>query len=159
LETPEILLQCFGIDLKRRIFTGMPLDDFENFSAYLFCFIPMAFIPFLQDFDLTPNLNIQFDIICKSWIGKIAGPNKRHRTNNGETGVRNVSLSMKLFFGVYPAVYLPLFDCINNSGHPLQEVILLFFLFNAAIEYAFSSLDTCKEGLLGSLRNFIAHED
>src|SRR5208283_279304 len=63
------------------------------------------------------------------------------------------------FFGVYPAVYLPLFDCINNSGHPLQEVILLFFLFNAAIEYAFSSLDTCKEGLLGSLRNFIAHED
>src|SRR5205807_523370 len=76
----EQLLQCFGINIERRIFVDLPLDDANDFLCNVLGLLPMLLEPGLELGHVTrrTNLNVEFNILREARNGEITRTDQRY---------------------------------------------------------------------------------
>src|ERR1041385_7128795 len=71
----------------------------------------------------------------------------------------DVSLSVKLLFGVHPAFNLLHLKSCNDGRNTGQKIVLLFFAFDAFVEYRLNRLDSGHQSLLCAQGHLVTHEN
>ena len=155
----EILLQRFGVHLKWQVFTGVPFDDLEHIGRNVFGLIPMRLVPLLQFFDLSTQLDIEFNVARQARKSKVAGTNQRRRAHHGQLGVGDVCLGVELLFGVNPTLDFPAGNGLHDGRNTRQKIIFGFFALNAVVELAGDTGNAFCKRAVGSFGDFVAHED
>ena len=106
-----------GVDLKGRVFAGVALNDAQNLGGDIFGFGPMAFIPFLKLFDLTPQLDVELHVIVEAGVGEVTRPHQGHRTDHVQLSVSDIGFGVELLFPVDAGLYLTGLDGLDDGGH------------------------------------------
>ena len=155
----EIFLQRLGIHLKWQVFAGVPFDDLEHIGRNVFGLIPMRLVPLLQFFDLSAQLNVEFNITGQARKREIAGANQRGRAHHRQLRVGDVCLGVELLFCVNPALDFSAGDGLHDGRNPRQKIVFGFFALNAVVELAGDTGNAFCKRAVGSFGDFVAHED
>src|ERR1017187_8826700 len=158
----EQFVKCLGVNVKRRVFADLVLDDGENIRSDVLGFLPVLFIPFLQLAHVACglDLDVQLDVLREAGEGEVARSDQGNRAYDCDARVGDVGFGVELLFRVGAAFDFSVAQGLDDGGKAAEKIIFLLLGFDAVVEARGDFLfERVEDGLASAGGNLTAHED
>src|SRR5436190_779453 len=96
-----VFLQRLGVDLKRRVFPRVPLDDAEDIRGDVLGFLPVLLVPLLENADRrTCDLDVELNALSEAGEGEVGRADKSCRAGDFQAGAGEIALGVEFVFFV-----------------------------------------------------------